>query len=108
VLRHVVLFRWNEGTEPAHVDRVEAELRAMLDRLDMVRAWSLGRDAGLREGNADMALVVDMDDADAFRRYSADAGHRQILNELILPACTRTGVQFFARGNPGFPREPPP
>ena len=94
VLRHVVLFRWNDGTEPAHVDRVEAELRAMLDRLDMVRAWTLGRDAGLREGNADMALVVDMDDADAFRRYSADAGHQQILNELILPACTRTGVQF--------------
>ena len=94
MLRHVVLFRWNEGTEPAHVDRVEAELRAMLDRLDMVRAWSLGRDAGLREGNADMALVVDMDDADAFRRYSADAGHQQILNELILPACTRVGTQF--------------
>ena len=38
-----------------------------------------------------MALVVDMDDADAFRRYSADAGHQQILNELILPACTRAG-----------------
>jgi Stress responsive A/B Barrel Domain len=108
VLRHVVLFRWTEGTEPAHVDRVEAELRAMLDRLDMVRAWTLGRDAGLREGNADMALVVDMDDADAFRRYSADAGHQQILNELILPACTRTGAQFFARGNSGLPREPPP
>ena len=108
MLRHVVLFRWNEGTEPAHVDRVEAELRAMLGRLDLVRAWTLGRDAGLREGNADMALVVDMDDADAFRRYSADAGHQQILNELILPACTRTGAQFFARGNPGFPREPPP
>ena len=41
-----------------------------------------------------MALVVDMDDADAFRRYSADAGHQQILNELILPACTRLGAQF--------------
>jgi hypothetical protein len=94
VLRHVVLFRWNEGTEPAHVDRVEAELCAMLDRLDMVRTWSLGRDAGLREGNADMALVVDLDDADAFRRYSSDPDHRQILDELILPAGTRLGVQF--------------
>jgi hypothetical protein len=41
-----------------------------------------------------MALVVDMDDADAFRRYSDDAGHQQILNELILPACTRVGTQF--------------
>jgi Stress responsive A/B Barrel Domain len=54
VLRHVVLFRWNEDIEPAHVDRVEAELRSMLDRLEMVRSWSLGRDAGLRDGNADM------------------------------------------------------
>ncbi|MGH3073445.1 MAG: Dabb family protein, partial [Gaiellales bacterium] len=86
----------NEGTEAVLVDRIEAELRAMLDRLDMVRAWSLGRDAGLREGNADMALVVDMDDSDAFRRYSADAGHQQLLNELILPACTRVGAQFKA------------
>jgi hypothetical protein len=94
VLRHVVLFRWNEGTEPARVDRIEAELRAMLDRLEIVRAWSLGRDAGLREGNADMALVVDLDDADAFRAYSADAGHQRLLNELILPAGTRFGVQY--------------
>jgi hypothetical protein len=94
VLRHVVLFRWNEGTEPAHVDRIEAELRAMLARFEIVRAWSLGRDAGLREGNADMALVVDLDDADAFRAYSADAGHQRLLNELILPAGTRLGVQY--------------
>ena len=94
MLRHVALFSWNEGTDAAHVDRVEAELRAMLDRLDMVRGWSLGRDAGLREGNADLALVVDFDDAGAFRRYSADAGHQQILNELILPAGTRLGAQY--------------
>jgi hypothetical protein len=66
----------------------------MLDRLDMVRAWSLGRDAGLRDGNADMALVVDLDDVDAFHAYSADEGHQQILNELILPAGTRLGVQY--------------
>lgn len=94
MLRHVVLFRWNEDTEPAQVDRIEAELRAMLDRLDIVRAWSLGRDARLREGNADMALVVDLDDVAAFRAYSADEGHQRLLNELILPAGTRLGVQY--------------
>ena len=95
MLRHVVLFRWNEDTDPARVDRIEADLRAMLDRLDVVRTWSLGRDARLREGNADMALVVDLDDAGAFRAYSADEGHQRILNELILPAGTRLGVQYM-------------
>ncbi|HYX87718.1 MAG TPA: Dabb family protein [Gaiellales bacterium] len=94
MLRHVVLFRWNADTGAAQVDVIEAELRALLGRLDMVRSWTLGRDAGLRDGNADMALVVDFDDADAFRRYSADAGHQRILQELILPAGSRLGVQF--------------
>ena len=89
-----MLFRWNADTGAAHVDAIEAELRAMLAGLDMVRGWTLGRDAGLREGNADMALMVDFDDADGFRRYAADAGHRRILDELILPAGTRLGVQF--------------
>jgi hypothetical protein len=41
-----------------------------------------------------MALVVDLDDVAAFRAYSADEGHQQILNELILPAGTRLGVQY--------------
>jgi hypothetical protein len=38
--------------------------------------------------------MVDVDDADAFRAYSADEGHQRILDELILPVGTRLGVQF--------------
>lgn len=94
MFRHVVLFRWSDQ---AGAPEREAAVRAL-------RRWALaaaeygevtvGTDAGLREGNYDVAVVADFPDRDAYLRYAADERHLALVAEHIAPnASDRAAVQ---------------
>ncbi|GAY12793.1 stress responsive alpha-beta barrel domain protein [Pseudonocardia sp. N23] len=44
-----------------------------------------GVDLGLREGNANFAITVDLADEDAYRTYDSDDEHNRIRRELFAP-----------------------
>jgi stress responsive alpha/beta barrel protein len=94
MLRHIVVFRWKAGTTDEQIDALERGLAGLPGRLPQLRAYAYGRDLGLREGNADFAIVADFDDEDGWRAYTEDAEHRRVIDELIAPVTeVRSAVQ---------------
>jgi hypothetical protein len=95
MLRHVAVFRWKPGTTDEQVQAIEQGLAALPARLPQLRAYAYGRDAGLREGNADFAVVADFDDEEGWRGYTEDAEHRRVIEELIAPVTeVRSALQL--------------
>jgi hypothetical protein len=99
VLRHVVLLGWVP-------DATTAQRQAVLDGLaqlpamypDLLRQFSFGADARVVDGNYDLAVVADFDDADAYRRYAAEPGHRAIIDERITPILERRAAVQYSLG----------
>jgi len=54
-----------------------------------MQSLSVRRDAGLRDGNADLAVVSDFEDAAAYQAYDADLAHARIRRELLAPVVER-------------------
>lgn len=89
MFRHVVMFDWNDDASP------EARAAAV----DALRRWgvaaaefgtlTVGTDAGLAEGNADVVVVVDFPDREAYAGYAADPRHLDMIAELIRPIVGR-------------------
>lgn len=94
MIRHCVMFTWNEDVD----ELVKTQVAAGLDRLALlpgVVAYLHGPDAGLAEGNWDYVVTGDFVDADAYRGYSTDTGHLELIETLIRPNISaRAAIQF--------------
>jgi Stress responsive A/B Barrel Domain len=95
MLRHVVLLRWKEGATEAEKAAVEEGLRALPAAIPEIRRYELGPDAGLAEGNFDLALVADFDSAVDFATYQTHPEHLRLLSERVRPAvAARAAAQY--------------
>ena len=97
VLRHVVLLDLGPGNA-TRGGRGASRPRcaALPDRIPEIRAYcGRPRTLGVAEGNADLAVVADFDDVDAWRVYRDDPEHQRVIAELIRPnLADRTAAQF--------------
>jgi hypothetical protein len=91
--RHVVLLTLDEACD---VDGLVGALRALPERIPALDHYVVGRDLGLREGNATVAIVADCADEAAWRAYVDHPAHRQVVEEWITPhAVGRQSVQHL-------------
>lgn len=91
---HIVNFKWRDG---AGVDgsALADALQAVVARVDGVRSYVCGPDAGVSPGAYDFAVVGTFDDRERFTAYRDHPEHQRILNETILPNLeSRTLVQL--------------
>ena len=95
MFRHAALFRFTPESTDAQRDELVAALRTLPSVIPEIRDYRLGFDAGVAEGNFDLAVVGDFDDVEAWRRYMADAEHQRIIAELLRPILAeRVAVQY--------------
>jgi heme-degrading monooxygenase HmoA len=95
MIRHVVLFTWDDEMTAELEKQFAAELTALAPTLAGLRSYHCGPDLGLVEGNFDFAVVADFDDADSYRAYRDNAEHREIISRLSGPhAKVRASVQY--------------
>ncbi|MEY2456505.1 MAG: hypothetical protein QOK06_1599, partial [Acidimicrobiaceae bacterium] len=59
-LRHVVLFRWKEGTTVEQIAAIEDGLAGLPAAIPELVDYRFGSDAGLADGNWDFAVVADL------------------------------------------------
>jgi uncharacterized protein (DUF1330 family) len=78
VIRHVVLFQFNEAATPQRIDDYERDLNAYVADLGGVEAYRVGRDASLNPNKFDMSIVAEFADEAAFREYFDGARHKEI------------------------------
>jgi hypothetical protein len=95
MIRHVVLFSWTGEATGEQKERVATELRALPPLITGLRAYHVGPDAGLIEGNFDFAVVADFDDAKSYLAYRDHPAHRAVIEQTVLPiARQRVSVQY--------------
>lgn len=95
MIRHVVLFRLQDSATDRQAEAVVAALATLPDLVPEIRAFAVGRDLGLAEGNLSIAVTVDLDDAEAWRRYQAHPEHQRVVAEHVRPLlAARAAVQF--------------
>jgi hypothetical protein len=94
MVRNVVILHLKPGTPPEAVPALKDALEAM--KIPGLLRLMVGRDLGLREGNADVAIVSDLTDEAAYRVYDADEEHNRIRRELVAPiAASIERCQFL-------------
>jgi hypothetical protein len=93
--RHVVLFRWHEGTTEEQKRTLEERLRELPGLIPELKSYSVGGDAGLRPGNFEFAVVADFADRDAYIVYRDHPEHRRVIDQCVTPiAAERAAVQY--------------
>ena len=80
MIRNVVLAKLKDGYDAAELAQIQQGLREL--NCPGTVAYSVGSDAGLREGNWDFVIVADFTDVDAYRGYDADAEHNALRARL--------------------------
>jgi hypothetical protein len=95
MIRHVVLFTWDDQMTDEMEQQFAAELTALAPKLAGLRSYHAGPDAGLVEGNFDFAVVADFEDVESYLGYRDHPEHQDIIGRLSRPhAKTRAAVQY--------------
>jgi hypothetical protein len=95
MFRHVVLFKWADQVDENHVTAVAAGLDDLVAKIDVIRAFRHGRDAGVNDGNYDYAVVADFDSSEDYLRYRDHPAHRAFVAELIAGSVEdRAAIQY--------------
>lgn len=93
--RHVVLFRFRDDATEEQTRTLEERLRTLPGLIPELKAYAIGRDAGVDPGNPDFAVVADFDDQDGYLTYRDHPVHRKIIDECVTPIVTeRRAVQY--------------
>ncbi|PWQ89258.1 stress protein [Enterococcus faecium] len=80
MIRSVVLAKLKAGYDAAELSSIQDGLRN-LNTPGTVR-YTIGIDAGLRDGNWDYVIVADFEDVDSYRNYDEDAAHKALRARL--------------------------
>lgn len=93
-LRHVVTLTMSDAATDEQIDAIVDALRGLPDEIPEIDHYVVGRDAGLAEGNATLAIVGDFASVAAYEVYRDHEAHHRVINELILPVIAgRSAVQ---------------
>jgi hypothetical protein len=80
MIRNVVLAKLKPGYDTVEVAQIQEGLRNM--NLPGTQRYTIGDDAGLRDGNWDFIIVADFSDVAAYRGYDEDAEHNRLRARL--------------------------
>ena len=100
VLRHVVLFKFKDGTAPEDVQRIEEAFRALPAQIDAIREFEWGTDVSV-EGKADgysHCFFVTFADAAGRDAYLPHPAH-QAFGQVLRPHLDKVLVfDYWAKG----------
>lgn len=99
MFRHVVLLRFVPDATAEQRQAVLDGLATLPPLIPELRRYEFGPDAGVSEGNFDLAVVADCDDVDSYRAYATNAAHLAVIAERIRPILAeRAAVQYQVPG----------
>ena len=95
MLRHVVMFRWREGTTLQHLKAIEEGLGGLPAAIPELQAYEFGPDVRVNEGNFDFVVVADFHDLDDYLVYRDHPMHQAVIAERIRDhIAERAAVQY--------------
>lgn len=95
MFRHIVLLNLTDAAGEDDRAAIIDALATLPDRIQSIRAYTTGTDAGLADGNADICAVADFDDEAGYFVYRDHEAHTSVIAEHIAPVlASRTAIQF--------------
>ncbi|MFI6928009.1 Dabb family protein [Nonomuraea spiralis] len=95
MIRHIVLFTWADDATDEQKATVAAELGKLPGVIPELRAYTVGPDAGINQGNHEFAVVADFDNVDDYLVYRDHPRHQAVIAEHIKPiVAARAAVQL--------------
>lgn len=85
VLTHIVLITASADATDEQVEAMVAGLRDLPGRIEEIRGYEVGRDLGLAEGNATVAIQATFASPDDLQAYVVHPAHQKVVTELIRP-----------------------
>ena len=97
MLTHIVLVTIADDAPEERVEALVAGLRALPDQIPEIVDYQVGRDLGLAEGNAEVAIVARFASAEDLATYVAHPAHQAAVRDLLEPISPhRTRIQVPA------------
>lgn len=95
MFRHVVMFKWSDEVDEAHLAATAAALDGLPGAIPEIRAYHHGADAGVNEGNFDYVVVVDFDSVDGYVTYRDSTAHVELVRDFLAGhLADRSAVQY--------------
>lgn len=94
MIRHVVLLKWNEGVEAAHIAATKAALDRLPGLIPQVVSLESGADLGVVPTNFDYAITAVFASTADFLVYRDHPAHQEVTQTYTAPHSTRFAVQF--------------
>ena len=95
MFRHVVMFKWTDDVDDAHVARVGEGLDQLARTIGEIRDYRHGPDAGINADNHDYVVVGDFDSAADYETYRDHPTHQELIRDLIAGRISaRAAVQY--------------
>ena len=95
MIRHVVMFRWNETASPEHLSAFATALDGLPSAIASIATYRHGPDLGINAGNHEYAVVADFATVEDFLTYRDHPEHQRLITEHITGrVADRASVQF--------------
>jgi len=82
MIKHVVFFKFRPETSQAERKSALDELRALPDKIDMIREFEVGEDILRSPRSWDAVLVATYDDLGALEKYARHDDHLPVVMKL--------------------------
>ncbi|GAA1024024.1 stress protein [Acrocarpospora pleiomorpha] len=94
MFRHIVLLTWTEDATAEQKAEVAAQLAKLPGAIPEIRRYEIGVDAGVNQGNHELAVVADFDDVDGYLVYRDHPAHIAVITDYMKPiVATRAALQ---------------
>ncbi len=94
-VQHLVVLRWKDGTTPADVAAIEAELDGLPAKVPTLVDYRHGPDLVLGEGRWDFGIVATFADEEGWRAYDGHPDHHHLRTDVLGPhVAERAAVQI--------------
>ena len=82
-IRSVSLVKWSSEADRADVEAFLAALDALPGEVGGVLSFSVGSDAGLRDGNHDLVVIAEFASEEDFAAYNTHPAHQAIRDRWL-------------------------
>lgn len=95
MILHSVSFRWHPEVTAEQVDALTAALSQLPAQIPVLVSYHYGPDLGLREGNADYAVIALLQNPEDVDTYVDHPAHVELSRQHTqVMAASRSAVQF--------------
>ena len=95
MIRHVALFRFDDGLTADAIDALDRELGRLPSLIPAIASFSTGRNIGITSGAWDYGVVAEFASQEDYLTYAQDPDHLDIIANVVKPLITDAArIQF--------------